>query len=266
VIYGERGQVIRSLALKDLLPPDYIRALGWSVSSWAREAHFSADGTRLQLDLTIPPEEQLPRETDGVQFEVELATGRQIPGGAAWEAAVAKGVKVAAAARADQVQAQARLLAPLYGPDSADRDDWYVYVVEAYRRLRKEDDRSGVGYVLPIRGAPDYAQYETIIGRVLGEPPDGLNVPLFASPSQENLVEVLSAAARKVERGRLKGGRVYVAVGDALRDRLAAALVHTAAELVQIDPSKPIEQRPGRLEDERRLAATFRCVILAGEG
>jgi hypothetical protein len=195
---------------------------------------------------------------------VDLATGEPIRGGAAWDAAVARAAKVIAAARADKAETERRLLAPLLGPDSADAHDWYVYVVEAHRRLKGDSDLFGFGIALPERGSAEYAQQADAIERVLREPPDGLNVPLFASPSQEALLEVMSRAARKVKPGRLKGGRVYVAVGDSLRDRFAAALAHTGVEFVQIDPSEPIPQRPNRLAEEEALADTFGCMILLG--
>jgi hypothetical protein len=261
-IYGDRGRMIRSLALNDLLPSDWIEALQWSASPWGRAYSLSADGSRLVLEIAIPPEEKLG-QGDGIEIELDLATGRLVPpGGARWEAALAQAAKVAASARAEKTETAARLLAPLVGPDSADDHDWYVYAVEAFRRSGAEG--SPWALVLPARGAPDFAQQAAIIGRVLNEKPDGLNVRLFASPSQEALAELIESAARKVEPGRLKGDRIYVAVSDGLSGRVAAALAHTGAEFIQIDPSKPIPQRPNRLAEEEQLADMFSCVLLGG--
>lgn len=78
----------------------------------------------------------------------------------------------------------------------------------------------------------------------------------FASPAQDNLVKALADAARRVPDGKLKGVRVYVAVGDALWPQVTAALARSGAEMIQIDPAKPIPQRPERLRELENEAAS----------
>ena len=71
---------------------------------------------------------------------------------------------------------------------------------------------------------------------------------MIASPSQDNLVHVLSGIAVTVPRGWLKKARVYVAVDDAHTAEVARMLLPTGAKYVQLDPSKPIPQRKARLD------------------
>ena len=73
-------------------------------------------------------------------------------------------------------------------------------------------------------------------------------VVMIASPSQDNLVHVLSGIAVTVPRGWLKKARVYVAVDDAHTAEVARMLLPTGAKYVQLDPSKPIPQRKARLD------------------
>jgi hypothetical protein len=81
----------------------------------------------------------------------------------------------------------------------------------------------------------------------------------IASPaSAENLVRVIIEAARKVKPGALKDARIYVAVTDAYREPIAAALAPTGARFIQLDPTKPIPQRkeriPGSAEEKQAMA------------
>lgn len=56
VIYGPDGGPVRSLALTDLVPEDYMMALPRSVSSiyWSKDEGFSADGASVVISVIVP--------------------------------------------------------------------------------------------------------------------------------------------------------------------------------------------------------------------
>ena len=81
----------------------------------------------------------------------------------------------------------------------------------------------------------------------------------IASPtSPDNLVRVLTETARKVKPGALKQARIYIAVTDAYRDRVAATLAPTGATFIQLDPTRPIPQRKERIRTLPRRSRPWR--------
>jgi hypothetical protein len=249
-IYDSRGQIVRSLTLTDFLPENYVTALPRSVSStdWRGNPRFSKSGARLILPIVIPSR-RYRNHPDTIDLSIDLATGRPtLPAGAEWAAASAAASAVnAAEARANRKQ-DARFEAPLLGPHSADERPWHDYLREAHYRLSPDwREASTWTTVLRSRSAPDYRKSEIWVAEALGPDSDGGDDRSFASPSQENLAMVFEAATAKLAPGALKDVRIYVAVTDAYRDRFVRALAHTGALFIQLDPTRPIPQRPDRL-------------------
>ncbi|HSI19041.1 MAG TPA: hypothetical protein VK980_14805 [Sphingomonas sp.] len=261
VIYGPDGAVVRAMALTAFLPEDYVAALPRSVSSlhWSGEHHLSPDGSRVVLEVVVPRPDEEPGATPGyTPVEVSLADGHAIPpAGAGWDAALASArVTRTRQLAAEEADRQA-MIAPLLGPKTRDEADWHQYLQEAYFRLDPHWSEEYPGTtVLRDRAAADYAVSAKWVVDAITEREMTATVLAFASPSSiDNLVRVLGEAARKVRPGKLHNARIYVAVGDADRDRVAAALAPTGARFIQLDPARPIPQRPERVPGSPEQAA-----------
>lgn len=251
VIYDAAGALIRSFRLVDLLPADYVEAIPHSVSSilWSGGSHrFSAGGDSLLLEVATPSE----RMFDGpgpVTLEVALASGRPVPpAGPAWERALAATARVRALQRGAQARELAFMTDPLLGPAAGSRRQWEGYLYEAFARLDPAwEAGSPLVAALDAPGDPDYRTFLPFIGIWLSGPPEPGRTLLFGSPDEEDLFRVLAGQVGRMRPGRLRGVKVYIAAHDALWPRIAALFAPTGAELVQLDPTEPIQQRPERL-------------------
>jgi hypothetical protein len=263
-IYGPDGTLIRAMGLTAFLPDDYQEALPRSVSSiqWGGEHHFSAAGDRLILEVVVPTEAEPGAAQHYTPIEVELAGGGVIPpSGAGWDQALAEARKVAAADRAyAEAQRRARI-APLLGPTTTGDLEWHDYLVEAFMRLDPDwMEDFPANTVLRDPKAKDYKPSEGWVRDALLQKDLPATAIAIASPaSPDNLVRVITEAARKVKPGALKGARIYVAVTDAYRGPIAAALAPTGATFIQLDPTRPIPQRkeriPGSVEEKQAREA-----------
>lgn len=251
VIYDGAGTLIRSFRLVDLVPADYVEALPHTVGSilWSGGQHrLSAAGDSLLLEVATPSE----RMYDGpgpVPIEVVLATGRPVPpAGPAWERALAATARVRAVQREARARERTFMTEPLLGPAGGSRQQWDAYLYEAFSRLDPhwEDGNASIG-ALAAPGDPDYETFLPFVTIALSGPPEPGRIVLFASPDEENLARVLAERVAHMRPGRLRGVRVYVAAHDALWPRVAALFAPTGAELIQLDPTEPIPQRPERL-------------------
>lgn len=263
VIYGPDGAVVRAMALTAFLPEDYVAALPRSVSSlhWSGEHHLSPDGSRVVLEVVIPRPDEDPGATPGyTPVEVSLADGHAIPpAGPAWDAALASARDTRARQLAWEDAQRKALIAPLLGPKTTGEREWHDYLREAFDRLIPGwPDHSTGTTVLRDRSAADYAPSEQWVRDDLMQPAYEGSAISIASPSSiDNLVRVLGEGVRKVKPGSLRGVRLLVVVTDADRDRIAAVLAPTGATFVQVDPTKPIPQRPERIPDSPERAAAI---------
>ena len=70
---------------------------------------------------------------------------------------------------------------------------------------------------------------------------------MIGSPDEANLVLLLSDLGPRIPPGRFAGKRVYVVVRPAAWPAIEAAFRGSGATLLQLDPSKPLPQRPDRM-------------------
>jgi hypothetical protein len=257
VIYGRDGQMIRVLKLSDLVPIDWAHALPRSVSSiaWAGEHRFTDDGERLMLSVVIPKvgtggfEADDEGATTYANLPLNLADGAVLtPSNEAWSQALASATAKARADQLAEAKARAEFIAPLLGPTPGTDFEWHGYLEEAYFRI-DADWKEGYPQKTVLRApdAADYAASEGWLRDALHDQPFASDVIMIASPDPQHLVETLERLCRGVKAGSLKHARIYVAVTNAWRDRVAAALAPTGARFIQLDPTRPIPQRPVRL-------------------
>lgn len=246
VIYGYGGKVVRALSLADLVPTDYIRAMPHSVSSidWRGDPRFSKDGRQVLIPVVIPTH-QYTDDPQTIDLAVNLSDGAVSPvDPAAWDVALATGRKVLAAQLAAEAAQKAAFLAPLLEPRINDERSWHDYLREGVAR-RFGDEVSTSTTVLRLPEAKDYAISERWVRDALTESYAD-NVAL-ASLSQPNLVKVLEKVAASLPKNSLSRVTVYIALPDPYWTAAVAAMQRTGAKLVQLDPTKPIEQRPERI-------------------
>lgn len=252
VLYDRAGRLVRSLGLEQLLPADYLRALPRSVSSivWGHEHGFSADGRLLLLRVAIPNNNERSYAPAGyVELALDASTGRRAPG---YEAALQRAYAQAAPAIAREQlfweAAKALRRAPLLAPATGNYREWNRYLAEACRRLDPEGgERSPAMLRVQMQaGRADLPELQRIV-EALSNPGREARTWVLATVSdprieQDALIAALAKAAQQAPAGRLAGRRVCVLVDG--RRSAAAALVRTGATFVQIDPSRPIAQRP----------------------
>jgi len=254
VFYDANGKVVRALSLADFLPKEYIDALPHSVSSirWRGKPAISNDGAQLEIPVVEPRPHQGWRAEDmqHVVVRFDLATGDRIQGESqAWGDAVRSAHEANQERIAQEAAAKVRFISPLAPPDSADDRDWHSYLIEAYFRL--DPDWNG-GFpatkVVRLPNDPGYEKSVAWVREALTDELHATGVTMFASPSQDSLVDALSVEASKIGKGARSGARLYVVADSAHFASVRAALEHTGATVVQIDPAIPIPQRKERIE------------------
>lgn len=246
VIYGAGGKLVRALALSDVVPAGYIEALPHSVSSirWRGDPRFSRDGRRVLIPVVIPSKE-FARSPATIDLAVDLADGKVSPiDPTAWEAALATGSAVRAGKVAAEAAAKAAFLAPLLGPKINAEREWHDYLREAVGRLIGDDDTPSTT-VLRAPGAKDYAVSETWVREALTE--SYTDQVALASLSEPNLVSVMGKVAAEVPDRSLSKVTVFVALSDQYWPGAVAAMQHSGAKLIQLDPTTAIPQRAERI-------------------
>jgi hypothetical protein len=81
VIYGAEGKLVRSMALTDIVPADFIDALPHSVSSiqWRNREALTNAGTSVTVEMPIPGEDAYAEDAETIAFTITLADGTVIP-------------------------------------------------------------------------------------------------------------------------------------------------------------------------------------------
>ncbi len=245
-IYGATGTLAHALALSDIVPADYLRAMPRSVSSihWRGEPRFSPDGGRVIIPVSIPSDD-FKLDHAKVELAVNLTDGTVSPVDTqAWEAALATGRTVLAGQIAAEATRKAAFFAPLLRPTVNAEREWHDYLREAVGRLHG-DDATASTTVLRATDATDYAVSEGWVGEALTE--SYADKVAIASLSEPNLVSVLERVAAKLPRRSLSKVTVFIALSDLYWPGAMAAMRGTGAKLIQLDPDTPILQRRERI-------------------
>jgi hypothetical protein len=246
VVYGAGGRLIRALALSDIVPVDYIKALPHSVSSlhWRGAPRFSPDGRQVVIPVVIPSGE-IVSDPATIDISVDLSDGSVSPRDpAAWNVALATGRKVLSAKIANEAAEKAAFIAPLLGPKINAELEWHGYLREAVGRLLGDDETTSTT-VLRLPSADDDAVSETWVHDALTE--SYADKVALASLSETNLLMVLGKVASKLPDRSLSKITVFIALSDRNWPAAVAVMRPTGAKLVQLDPTKPIPQRARRI-------------------
>ena len=196
------------------------------------------------IPVAIPSEDSASN-TVKIDLAVDLADGKVSPiDPAEWDAALATGRRVLATQVAAEAATKAAFLAPLLGPKVNAERDWHGYLREAIGRLIGDDDTPSTT-VLRTPGAKDYAVSETWVREALTE--SYADKVALASLSEPDLVSVLEKVASKLPNRSLSKVTVFVALSDRSWPDVVAAMQHTGAKLIQLDPTKPVRQSTKRI-------------------
>lgn len=258
VIYRGDGSIVRSLALADILPEDYVRALPRSVSSlwWGGKHELSGDNEVI-LKVVTPSATPNARTVAFVNVTVKLETGTIVPpAGTDWDTALAKARPIAARSRATEALQRARFISPLVAPEGELTFDWQRYLAQASDRLIPEGAAAyGPTWVLPAPSAPDHAEMVRDIREAIGEAEAGSTLAFAGPAAPDALVSVLREAAAAVQPGALKGVNILVVVSESYIEAARAALAPTGANSTVVGSAEPIHQRPERLRELGLAAA-----------
>jgi hypothetical protein len=202
---------------------------------------------RVAIPFIPGPKRSAKADEDALHLEMrfDLATGRLVPvEEKMWSSAMAAARTVNDVHHKAEMIAQARFIAPLTGPHGNAERDWYGYLLEVFFRL-DPDWKDGFPTTQVLRW-PQSPDYQVSVGFLRGALHDELRQHgafMIASPSQDNLVRVLTELGPGVRRGWLKHARVYVVVDAAHKTAVAKALTRSGAEFIPLDPARPIPQR-----------------------
>lgn len=251
VIYGPDGKVIRSMALTDIVPQDYMSALSRSVSSVYWSGQNRIEGANLVLKVAWPGRDS-HRFLDVI---IDLSSGRVFPPDEkTWREAMAAAAAVNAEEAREEEAWRTRRRSPLLGPVNGDDEAWLAFLEEAFFRIDAEwEDSYPARTVLSPPGAKDRNRSLQRLGEVLtgdryGDGDRyGAGIYMCASQSQSDLAEEITRIAAGIPDNSLKASRIYIAVGDDHWPGIERALAHTQAHLIQLDPAEPIPQRKERM-------------------
>ncbi|WP_395396144.1 hypothetical protein WBP07_22770 (plasmid) [Novosphingobium sp. BL-8A] len=251
-IYDGHGQLIRALALSDIVSADYIVALEHSVSSirWRGEPHFAPTGL-LVIPIVVPDAQDDGKEETYLDAVLRLSDGSVISGSSPdWQRAEATAQSMARQKRDYEKQAKQAFIAPLLGPNENTERNWHDYLTEAfYRSSPNWKDASTSTTVLRDPSAPNYAASEGWLRDALLSLDYEHGTMSFASIAPfDFFVARMKAILADAKSGQLKGSKVYVAAPTSALPLLQSIFAKTGAKVFVFDPNSPIPQRPDRLK------------------
>ncbi len=253
VIYGPDGALVRSLALTDLVPQDYMDALPHSVSSihWSKDEGFSVDGASVVIPVIVPHGGGLGDNVETVPFTIALADGAvTLPPAAQWEGALAATAKVTAAMAEAEAKWLAERKAPLMPPQGCKEQDWHEYLREAHGRLSTETPFE-LSTATTVLFARDHPRYRESLKWLRDEVADVWDFPTnaaFASPCDpDGLVAAFNKAVKRLKPGSAVNATFWIAAPEPQFAAIARLVAPTGAKTVWIDPATPIPQRPDRI-------------------
>ena len=252
-IYNGAGLAIRSLALTDLVPLNYIEALPHTHFSiwWTEGGHkISADGERLLLAVGIPSTGEGISTAGHFTLPITLATGAPAPGGRQWDAAMAAAAAARTAMQERRAAYRAFMTQPLTAPRSPDREAWDAYLDEAVKRLATSWELGNAWNMLvrPAGSPPFEAAFSPDPHTIFSQ----RNLPTViavASPEGVPLATALAPLVTPRRAGWLRGIFLYIVADDAVWPSLVRLFTPSGATLIQLDPDEPIPQKPERLAE-----------------
>jgi hypothetical protein len=258
VIYGPGGGLVRSLALTDLAPQDFIDALPHSVSSimWREREGFTSNGGSVAIAVPVPGQEWGETDPATVTFTVALADGAvTLPPSGEWEAALSAAAEVAEAQRQAEAERIAYLTNPLTVPQGCREREWHAYLREAHARTSTSRGDSTWTTVLLPRAHPRHRESVGWLRKEMLEDWEDNAVSAASPCDPDGLVEAVSRIVRKVRPGRLANLTMFVAAPEAQFAAIARLLAPTGAKAVRFDPAAAIPQRPDRIPGAPEEAA-----------
>lgn len=250
VIYDDRGQLVRKLKLADILSPNHIDALPRSMFSrfWRdRAVSISKDG-KLLLQVALPSRSRDSSQSTYATVFIDLATGEvALPTTEAWHNGQAIAAALAAEKMAAEEAAKAAFIAPLVGPRTSERRDWYRYLREAFRRVDPAWESVTPSFrIFASDDSDSWTVFERQLASALRDPKRDPAL-MIASPGwSERLTETLATLSQSLPSGALEGVRIYVAIERGWEASLQESFAKSGATVILLDPSSPIPQRPGR--------------------
>lgn len=263
VIYGPEGKLVRSLALTDLVPEDYIEALPRSVSSiyWSRDARLSADGASVVIPVVVPHDGSPGEEAETVPFTIALADGAvSLPPPEQWGRALESSTRLIALQQQQEAERLANLKAPLTSPQGCAERDWHEYLRAAPGRLSSEaPPETYPTIVLLTRDHPRHRESLKRLRDSVGGRPGFPIHAAFASPCDpDGLVAAFAKAVKKVKPDTVPGGvTFYIAAPEPQFAAIASLVAPTGVKTVWIDLAAAIPQRPERIPGTPEHAAAM---------
>jgi len=250
VIYDAAGEIVRTMALSDFLPKDYIAAFDRSVSSvyWQKDSAIHSDGETLILNVFTPGQDSSDERAETVRFRVTLSNGAVAePPENQWETAKCAAKMVNNARAKGERQRLAYLRRPLTSPVGCEQRDWHQYLYEAHARLSRADDFASTTVLFPL----DHPRHEESVSWLRDHISDawgGARHEAFtAACDPKALVSAVRRIAADVQPSAWSNATFYIAAPAAEFGRIKRLLSSTGARLVWLDPESRIPQRPDRV-------------------
>jgi len=256
VIYGDHGQHLHQLALRQILPSEYVAALPRTTSSrhWNGGATLSEDGEVLRIALRVPSRKFDDLST--VPMEIRLSDAQvTLPSGPAWEQALQTAKTEINRQRARHDRLQERHSAPLPAPTDASLEAWDFYAREVMYRL----ESTGEPRILPAKESNEEPMASLKLEALLSNMGKPSDFPAFvdtwalASPEPLALEAIATRALRQVHPGSARDVRIVFIGLPEQRTRVTALFEATGVgfrfvDMTQTMAGKPME--PFKVFDE----------------
>lgn len=258
VIYGEKGALVRSLRLDQIVPPYFIDALPTSVSS----IHWRSGEPRfvygaLEIGVAEPSEDF--GEDKSFPVRIAMEDGAVEPMAAEMLARLSP---LVCALHTGQVKSFNEYLAneraDLVYPGSTDKNAWQRYIHNAIARLQEVSADSADGFPSWMHDEPNILLND---GEYMEKDfRDGFRHALtiasseeprrwFAARDQTKMVREVERIARKTKAGQLAGVELRFFADEQHWPKIRSALAASGARLMQVDLAAPIPQRQDALAD-----------------
>lgn len=253
VIYGQEGKLIRSMALTDLVPADYIEALPHSVSSisWRKDVAFLSGNDRLVIEVLIPGQDRLEQKPETLGLVITLADGAvQPPQEKDWRRAQCAADRVNLELAEAEKARIGYLTEPLTPPMGCEARDWHQYLHEAHARINDQPrfEASTSTTVLFPRDHPRHSESAKWLRDKVVDARDFPTNASFVSPCDpDGLVEAFATAVKRVKPGAASKATFTIAAPEAQFAAIARLIAPTGAKTVWLDPAVAIAQRPDRV-------------------